>query len=94
MDLLVNVSVWVFHGMGGRFTTGVFTSRQQAEQWIQQHRLSGMLTNYPLNRGVYDWAVQQEFFRITKEEQTTAEFIQRFTSASQEHYHYENGELD
>ncbi|MET4105942.1 hypothetical protein ABIB60_001290 [Hymenobacter sp. UYP22] len=44
--------VWVFHGAGSRFTSGVFTSRQQAEEYIQQYQLSGILTKYPLGISV------------------------------------------
>jgi hypothetical protein len=81
--------VWVFHGMGGRFTSGVFTTREKAEAWINQHTLTGVLTRYPLDQGVYDWAIENHSFRPTKSEHTEAAFIQRFSSASQEHFHYD-----
>lgn len=86
--------VWVFHGAGSRFTGGVFTSRQQAEEFVQQYQLSGILTKYPLGISTYDWAQQEGFFQPTKSEQYTTGFIQRFTSASQKHYHYEEGNCD
>lgn len=82
-------SVWVFHGMGGRFTSGVFTTREKAEAWITKHVLTGILTRYPLDISAYDWALETGTFRVKKPEQTSAEFIQKFTSASQEHYHYD-----
>ncbi len=87
-------SVWVFHGTGGRFTSAVFTKKDLAEKWISQHKLSGVLTEYPLDVGVYDWAISNNSFKVKKEVQEQAEFIQKFTTASQDHYHYENGELD
>jgi hypothetical protein len=87
-------SVWVFHGTGGRFTSAVFTKKDLAEKWISQHKLSGVLTEYPLDVGVYDWAIANNSFKVKKEVQEQAEFIQKFTTASQDHYHYENGELD
>lgn len=84
-------SVWIFHGEKAQFASGVFTSFEKAEAWIKQYNLSGMLTNYPLNEGVYNWALRLECFEVKKEQHTAPEFIQKFSSASQEHYHYEMG---
>lgn len=86
--------VWVFHGEGGRFSSGVFTDKSKAESWIGQHQLSGVLTLYPLNTGIYDWSLENGYFEAKKEEQFKPVFIQQFTSGSQEHYHFENGKLD
>ncbi|AUD01004.1 DUF7710 domain-containing protein [Spirosoma pollinicola] len=83
--------IWVFHGEGGRFSSGVFSSKAKAEYWISQHQLSGMLTLYPLDTGVYDWSLEKGYFEAEKEADPKATFIQRFTTASQEHYHYEDG---
>lgn len=83
-------AVWVFNG-GGAFPGGVFTTRDLAEAWIGRNHLSGTLTAYPLNTGVYDWATEKGYFQPRREEQETPRFIGRFSSASQEHYHYENG---
>jgi len=69
----------------------VFTRRDLAEEWIQKHGLSGTLTAYPLDVGVYEWALNKGTFKPKRDDQQSAEFIQRFSSASQEHYHYENG---
>lgn len=87
-------SVWVFHGANGRFSSGVFTTRELAENWINQYSLTGVLTEYPLDISVYDWALRANFFTIKNEAQSQPEFIQKFTTAIQEHYHYENGVLD
>jgi hypothetical protein len=84
-------TVWIFTGPKALFPSGVFTSRESAERWIQQHGLSGTLTAYPVNVGAYDWAVDNGRFAPKGAEQRSPEFIQRFSSASQEHYHYENG---
>lgn len=46
--------VWVFHGMGGRFTSGVFTTRKKAEAWIEKRVLAGVLTRYSLAISTYD----------------------------------------
>jgi len=87
-------TIWVFHGEGGRFTSGVFTSIEKAEIWIDRYKLSGVLTEYPIDEGVYDWALFNSFFNVKKESQITPNFIQQFTCASQDHYHYENGIRD
>ncbi|MBI1281300.1 MAG: hypothetical protein GC179_24445 [Anaerolineaceae bacterium] len=84
--------VWLFNGTNAQFPSGIFSSRERAEEWIQKHRLSGILTKYPVDISVYDWAIENGLFRVKDEEKKTANFIQRFSSASQEHYHYENGE--
>jgi hypothetical protein len=83
--------VWIFTGPKAQFPSGVFKGRDTAEHWIEQHRLSGTLTAYPVDVGVYDWAVGAGCFVPKRDDQRAPEFIQRFSSASQEHYHYENG---
>lgn len=84
-------SVWVFNGARSDFPSGVFTEREPAEKWIEANGLTGTLTKYPLDVGVYDWAIEKGLFKPKKPHETTTEFIQRFTTASQEHYHYEDG---
>ncbi|WP_420718338.1 DUF7710 domain-containing protein [Pyxidicoccus sp. MSG2] len=86
--------VWVFCGAGARFPSGVFRARSSAEDWIGRYRLSGTLTKYPLDEGVYDWAVRGGFFEPKRAEHSSATFVQGFSSASQEHYHYSDGVLD
>ena len=83
--------VWVFNGGKGHFPGGIFTALDGAEQWIERHGLTGTLTAYPLDTGVYEWAIAKGLFRPDKPHQTTSDFIGRFTSASMEHHHYENG---
>jgi hypothetical protein len=84
--------VWVFNGDGGRFASGVFSSQAKAEAFISEHKLSGILTEYPMDMLVYEWAISNEFFKPKRDDQRTAKFMQTVTSASQEHFHYENGE--
>lgn len=83
--------VWVFNGEQSTLPSGVFSTRDLAEAWIAQHKLSGILTAYPLDQGAYHWAIEQGMFTPTKDYQREAKFIGRFTSASLEHYHYEDG---
>lgn len=86
-------SIWIFNGINSRFASGVFDTLEKAETWIAQNKLTGVLTNYPLNKGVYDWAVGNALFSPKSEEQKTPEFIGKFSSASQEHFHYEDGKI-
>ena len=86
--------VWIFHGVNAQFAGAVFTKRDIAERWIAEHNLSGILTKYPLNVGVYNWAIDNGTFKPKTEDHTASEFIGSFTSASPEHYHYENGSAD
>ena len=79
--------VWVFSGEGSQFPSAVFSNRAAAEAWIGLHALTGVLTAYPLDEGAYDWAVRQGLF--TPKKTITPQFVGRFTSASQEHYHYD-----
>lgn len=87
-------TIWVFHGAQGRFTSGIFNSVNIAEEWIAKHKLTGMLTEYPLNKGVYDWAIENDFFEIRKDSQKDPLFIQGFTTGTQNHFHYEDGKID
>lgn len=89
-----SLSVWAFHGQGGRFSSGIFMDKREAIAWIAQHKLTGVLTQYPLNQGVYDWAIENTLFEVTKAHESRAEFIQQFTCAGQQHYHFEHGVLD
>jgi hypothetical protein len=89
---IANESVWVFCGSRAAFPAGVFRTKDEAEVWIRNNRLTGTLTQYPVGVGVYDWAVQQGFFKPKKPEHALPQFIQSFSSASQDHDHYENGE--
>jgi hypothetical protein len=84
-------SVWVFHGINGRFTSGVFDDKKIAEKWIFEQNLTGILTWYPINVGVYEWSIDNGHFAPKKEDHKTPEYIGKFSSASQEHYHYTNG---
>lgn len=84
-------SVWIFHGARARFSGGVFTERATAELWILAHRLTGILTRYPVDVGVYDWAVKNEYFLPEKPEHQTSSFVGGFTSARMEHIHFADG---
>ncbi len=82
--------VWVFNG-GGHFASGVFTTRELAEAWIAGHKLTGILSEYPLDTGLYDSAVARGVFKPKRPEHYEPQLIGRFNSACFDHYHYENG---
>jgi hypothetical protein len=88
-------SVWIFSGAKGRFPGGVFSSLDLAERWIRKNKLTGVLTKYPLDIGSFDWAkangmVSDIAGRKPEEED---QFIGSFSSASFDHFHYEQGEI-
>ncbi len=83
--------VWVFNGASGRFPSGVFSSKDEAEAVIKRLGLTGTLTKYPVGQLVYEWALQNGAFTPKSPNQSTPEFIGKFSSAAQEHYHYEGG---
>jgi hypothetical protein len=87
-------TVWVFNGLARRypnFPSGAFRTRAAAEAWIRRRGLSGVLTEYPLDQGVYDWAAARGDFSPTKEEHTAPAFIETFSSAYQPHHHFKAG---
>jgi hypothetical protein len=83
--------IWVFHGEGARFSSAVFESKELAEDWIVRYGVSGVLTKMPVNIGVYDWAVANDYFLPKYPSQKSPEFIQGFSSAYLEHFHYVSG---
>ncbi len=89
-------SVWIFNGANSRFSGGVFDNLIDAEDWIKSNKLTGMLTKYPLNQGVFDWAEANDKTSMKPEKLLEKRkdpiFIGGFTTAAMEHYHYENGE--
>ena len=83
--------VWIFNG-SGNLPSAVFSSHTLAEAWITGQKLSGVLTKYPLDISVYEWAIQNTSFKPKNLDQMEPRFIERFSSAYQEHYHYEAGQ--
>jgi hypothetical protein len=88
------VWVWVFNGESSQFPSGIFSAKELAHEWICRNRLAGVLTAYPVDIGVYDWAVKNGFFKPKQGEHTSPRFVQQFTSVRQEHYHYEAGSCE
>jgi len=82
--------MWILN-CGGRFPCGVFETREQAEIIISKYKLDATLTKYPLNEIVFDWAIDNGYFTVKSDRQKTKSFIGSFTTAFQEHYHYNDG---
>ena len=59
--MLPEKHIWVFNSGDRGFPGGLFSDRTQAEMWIAQYRLTGVLTAYPLDEGCYDFAVRNGF---------------------------------
>ena len=95
MASLPEPHVWVFNG-GRQFPGGIFSTTERAESWIKQHLLSGVLTAYPVDEGCFDWAVRVGATNLSVDHLATRgqdpNFIGGFSTASQEHFHYENGQ--
>ncbi len=88
--------IWIFVGAHGRSPGGAFNSIDLAEAWIKKHGLSGTLTAYPIDQGCFDWAVEHGLTGMKPEtlegKRSDPSFIGSFTTAGQEHHHYEKGE--
>ncbi|MBB2948979.1 hypothetical protein FB565_008765 [Actinoplanes lutulentus] len=83
-------TVWVFHGEKARFASGVFKDRGTALQWVELHRLTGIVTEYPLGVGCYDLAVAEDLFRPSKPHHGTPVHVAGF-SPSGHHIHVQDG---
>ncbi len=80
--------MWVLN-CGENFPAGIFETKEKAEEFIEKYGLSGTLTKYPVNKIVYDWAIENEYFKPKSEWHKESGFIGTFSSAHQEHYHYD-----
>ena len=91
-------AIWVFNGASGQMSGGIFEDIIDAESWISQNSLTGMLTEYPVNVGVFDWAEQENLVNMRPEKlaekRTDPNFIGSFTTASMNHFHYEDGKRE
>ena len=65
--------------------------RSAARAFGYAPRLSGVLTLYPVDVGVYEWAIEAGLFSPKKPHEEEPPFIGGFTTASQPHHHYEDG---
>ena len=90
-DETPKTTVWVFNGEGANLPSAVFSSKERAESWIERHRLSGVLTEYPVDEAVYDHIVRSGKWVPKRDDQRSPEFIGTFNSAYLRHDHYVRG---
>ena len=43
-----------------RFSSCIFTTAELAEQWIIKYSLSRILSQYSVDEGLYDWAIEKD----------------------------------
>lgn len=83
-------TVWIFHGERAGFASGVFPSAAAALEWVAQHRLTGIVTEYPIGVGAYDAAVREGRFRACRAHHGTPDHIAGF-SPGLGHIHVSDG---
>ena len=69
----------------------VATTASVSRAVLAGSRADGLLTGYPLDQSVYDWAVQSGRFRVRNDRQREPKFQATFTSAQLPHAHFEKG---
>lgn len=90
--MLPNPHIWIFTLDANSYPGGAFSTREAAEVWIRERRLTGMLTALPVDEGSYDWAMRMELVTgRARERGDDCAFVASFSSAGQEHYHYVDG---
>ncbi|MEO9477236.1 MAG: hypothetical protein ABJG41_16945 [Cyclobacteriaceae bacterium] len=93
-----NKTVWIFNGAGGQLPSGVFEELEEAKNWINENLLTGTLTECPINIGVFDWAEQADLINMKPEKldekRNDPFFVGTFTTASMNHFHFENGQQE
>jgi hypothetical protein len=72
-------NVWIFHADGARFASGVFNSKADAMAWVAGHRLTGLVTEYPVGVGCYDLAVAAGRFTASKPHHGSPEHVGSFS---------------
>lgn len=80
---LQNNFVWLFNSnlrVGLELPSGVFLTKENAQKWIDELGLKGLLTPYPIDISVYDWAIQNQFFTPQVSEHYSPAFIASFIS--------------
>ena len=75
--------VWVFHGDGARFASGVFATEADGLAWVERHRLTGILTDYPFGVGAHDDAVARGRVTPSREHHGTPEHIAQLSAGRQ-----------
>jgi len=82
--------LWIFNSGSSR-PAAVFACLEKSVRWIADQKQTGTLTAYPVGPSLYEWALESNIFRPKRPDQKDIRFIQRFSSASQSHFHFEEG---
>ena len=96
---MVPQTVWLFTSASNdvvpdaHIPQAAFRTLAAADRWVRTLKPSGMLTEYPMNIGVFEWATARGVFKPRRDDQRATPFIETFSDASQAHAHYELGEL-
>lgn len=85
-------TVWIFHGEGAPFASGVFRSERDGLRWATKWGVTGILTEYPVGDGCYDIAVRDGHFRPTKPHHGTSDHVGKFSPGWTRHVHIDPGE--
>lgn len=83
--------IWVVQGSSASFPSAIFSSREKAVRWIEKYKISGILSKYPLDISIYDWAITQGLFKPKRDDQKTPGFIQNFSTVHIEDSQYIDG---
>jgi hypothetical protein len=92
------LSVWVLTPTSSVISSrgyepqAVFSTARAAAAWIAADQATCLLTEYPLDISVYDWATSRGYFTPKRHDQRSSAFIETFSDASQAHCHFENGQ--
>ena len=78
-------------GEGARMPSGLFSAQTSAEVWILHNRLTGVLTEFPVDIGVLDWAIRFAEFDPPVEKRASPAYVGRFTSGAVTHFRFEDG---
>jgi len=85
--------VWIFHGDDARFAAAVFAAKDEALAWAERHRVTGVLTLYPVGDGCYDIAVKEKRFHPSKPHHGSPRHVAQFSPGWTEHIHLDDGRL-
>jgi len=83
--------VYIFHGEGAKFAASIYSDLASAKRDLYRLKLTGILTIYPVGKTIFDYVVEEGLF--SPKDDKTSKYIQCFSSAYLEHYHFENGEI-
>ena len=89
-DGIARPTIWIFHGDRARFAAGVFTTREAGLAWAAEHRVTGILTEYPIG-GAYDVAITEGRFTPSRPHHGTPDHVAGF-SPGLAHVHLTDGQ--